>query len=229
MSHNTWVHRVVRPALRPLARSPVTPNHITCLRLLAGLSAAAAFAQGDDLWRNVGAGIFVISFLLDRADGELARLKRAHSALGHRLDLLSDGLSNSLALFGLGIGLRDGDFGTWAIAMGGVAGLAVAGAFAMIVRMENLEGRQRAAELPSVAGFDPDDAMLLVPAFVWLGLGDLLLLLAAAGAPLFCAVFALVLRRRLSDGGARGQEQPARVPKASPGGRDIGSANDGRQ
>jgi phosphatidylglycerophosphate synthase len=198
MSHDTWIHRMVRPAIRPLTRSPVTPNHITWLRLLVGLSAAVAFAQGDDFWRNFGAGLFLISFLLDRADGELARLSGKHSVMGHKLDLISDALSNSLAFVGLGFGLRNEVFGSWALAMGALAGLAVAAVLVMVMRIEALEG-QRSAELPSTAGFDPDDGMLWVPVLIWFGLANLLLLLAAVGAPIFCVALAVRLRRRLID------------------------------
>jgi hypothetical protein len=68
----------------------------------------------------------------------------------------------------------------------------------MVMRIEALEG-QRSAELPSTAGFDPDDGMLLVPVLIWFGLANLLLLLAAVGAPIFCVALAMRLRRRLID------------------------------
>jgi len=80
--------------------------------------------------------------------------------------------------------------------MGVVAGLAVAAVFIMVLRIEALEG-ERSAELRPAAGFDPDDAVLLVPLFIWLGFGDLLLGLAALGAPLFCTVLAMAFRQRL--------------------------------
>ena len=44
MSHDTWIHRTVRPVARSLARIRVTPNQVTTLRPVAGLAAAAAFA-----------------------------------------------------------------------------------------------------------------------------------------------------------------------------------------
>ena len=195
MSHDTWVHRMVRPVVRPLARTPVTPNQLTWLRLLAGIAAALAFSQGEDVWRNVGAALFLLSFLLDRADGQLARLSGKTSAYGHKLDLASDGLANGLAFLGLGIGLRDGIFGLWALAMGALAGLAVGAVLLLVVRIEARAG-EGAAELGSAAGFDPDDGMLAVPLFIWLGLQEPLLALAAVGAPLFCVAMAIKHRLR---------------------------------
>ena len=74
MSHDTWIHRAVRPVARSLARTRVTPNQVTTLRPVAGLVAAAAFAEGSETGRAWGAGIFLLAMFLDRADGELARL-----------------------------------------------------------------------------------------------------------------------------------------------------------
>ncbi len=74
MSHDTWFHRAARVVARPLARSPVTPNQVTTLRLAAGLAAAAALAEGGADWRNWGAAIFVLAMFLDRLDGALTRL-----------------------------------------------------------------------------------------------------------------------------------------------------------
>ncbi len=199
MSHNTLLHRVVRLGVEPLVGTAVTPNHLTTLRLVTGLGAAAAFAVGSDEWRAWGGAIFVISLLLDRADGELARLGGITSAWGHKYDLFADSLCNALAFVGLGIGLRDGAFGAWAAAMGLAAGAAVAAILLLIVRMEALQG-ERAGELGSVAGFDPDDGMLFVPVLVWLGWADGMIAAAAVGAPLF-AVF-MYARYRL---GLRGR------------------------
>ena len=66
MSHDTWTHKGVRRIVRPLVATPVTPNHITGLRLLSGLAAAAAVALGTETGFQVGAVLFIISFLLDR-------------------------------------------------------------------------------------------------------------------------------------------------------------------
>ena len=108
MSHNTWLHRIVRPPVGLLARTPVTPNHLTAGRLITGLTAAGCFAIATPALVYAGAVCFVVSMLLDRADGELARQTGAFSAFGHRFDLITDALSNSLVFVGIGLGAREG-------------------------------------------------------------------------------------------------------------------------
>ena len=174
----------MRVVVRPLAKTAVTPNQLTSLRLAVGIAAAALLAHGDDAWRHWGAGIFLLGMFLDRADGELARLSGRTSPWGHSYDLVSDAVSNALAFLGLGIGLRAAEFGAWAPFMGLVAGLAIATILWLVMQMEKLHG-QRSAELGAAAGFDPDDALLIVPLLVWIGLSDWLLVAACFVTPFF--------------------------------------------
>ncbi len=186
MSHNTWIHRFARVALvRPLAGTPVTPNHLTALRIVTGVGAAGALAAGE---MNAGAGLFVVSVVLDRADGDLARLTGKTSPWGHKFDLLSDALCNTLIFVGLGVGLAGSPLGLWAPVLGSLAGASVAAILWLVIRIEERQGA-RAAELGSAAGFDADDAILAVPAFIWLGWPVELLEAAALGAPAFALFF----------------------------------------
>ena len=196
MSHNTWIHRLVRPVVNLLVDTWVTPNQLTTLRLAFGLSASAACMVGGHTWFGIGGALFVIALLLDRADGILARLSGNTSRFGHRYDLVSDAISNAMIFVGIGVGLRDGPLGWWTALFGLMAGLAVMAILALVVRAEGQEG-ERAAELPSVAGFDPDDGMLVVPIVIWLGLSLPLLYVAAAVTPLFALFFAWKHRRFL--------------------------------
>ncbi len=189
-------------AVRPLVKTPVTPNHLTTLRLATGLAAAAALAVGASPWQHIGAAIFVVSLVLDRADGELARLAGKTTPWGHTYDLTADAASDALVFVGLGVGLRESALGLWAIPMGMAAGGAVAAIFWLIMRIEALEG-QRAAEMPSVAGFDVDDTILIVPVAVWLGGSVPLLVAAAIGAPAFAIFFVRLLLRRRAAAGTR--------------------------
>lgn len=194
MSHNTWIHRIARAVVvRPLAATPVTPNHVTTARLSVGLAAAAMLAVGHGAWPDIAAGAFVLAMVLDRADGDLARATGRTSPGGHLYDLVADALCNALIFFALGIGLRDGAFGPWAAPMGALAGVAIVAILGMVVRIEAANGA-RAAELGAAAGFDPDDAMLIVPLAIWFGGSTILLAAAAVGAPLFALFFALKFR-----------------------------------
>ena len=65
------------------------------------------------------------------------------------------------------------------------------------LRIEELEG-QRSAELGSLAGFDPDDAMIFVPIAIWFGAAGGLLLAAAVGAPVFAIFIYWFFRRKLA-------------------------------
>ena len=91
--------------MKPLVATPITPNQITTLSLATGLLAALLYARGG--WAaHFGAVCFVLSFWLDHADGELARMTGRVSRFGHRYDLAA-GCAVLVALFvGMGIGAR---------------------------------------------------------------------------------------------------------------------------
>lgn len=89
----------VTPAL---VRLPLTPNQITFASLLAGLAAAACYLDGDRLWAVVGGVLFVISYVLDNCDGEVARLKNMQSQFGADLDTFADWLTHTALFLALG-------------------------------------------------------------------------------------------------------------------------------
>ncbi len=182
--------------MRPLSTTAVTPNQITVARLATGIAAALALGVGDSLWRDLGAGIFVLSLILDRADGELARLSGRTSAGGHKFDLIADAISNALIFVGLGVGLANGAFGPWAIPMGMIAGAAVVTVLWMVMAIERTGGA-RAAEVGGGDLFDPDDGMLAVPILIWIGAAEGLLVAATFGASAFAAYFAWRFRTGL--------------------------------
>ena len=182
MSHDTWAHQIVRPMVRRLAVTAVTPNQLTAARLVTAIASFLLLAGGDPLWSDVGGALFLVSFFLDRADGDLARLSGKVSALGHRFDLCSDYSANILVFVGIGFGLQGGPLGSAAIALGAVAGSAIGVMFWLVNFVERADG---AAVFPSAAGFDPDDAMILIPVAIWVGGETQILIAAAIGAPAF--------------------------------------------
>lgn len=193
------MHRIARVGVRPLVGTPITPNHLTTLRLAAGIGAAAAFAVGSPPWPEAGAAIFAVAMLLDRADGELARLSGRTSRWGHVYDLFADTASNALAFVGVGFGLARSLGVLWPISLGILAGAAVAAMLWLVMRFESRAG-ERAGEFKGRAGFDPDDAMIVVPIAVALGGAAPLLIAAGLGAPAFALYMFLRFRRRLAPG-----------------------------
>lgn len=177
----------------------MTPNHLTTLRLLTGIGAAGAFAMGTPQAQLTGAGVMVLSLLLDRADGELARQTGKMSAAGHRYDLIADGLSNGVVFIGLGIGLINSALGLWAVALGLIAGAAAIAGELVLMRLDTL-GLQNTAQLGNWWGFDPDDGMFLVPLTVALGFALPLLIIASIGALIAAIVFGVLLWRRSGSG-----------------------------
>ena len=187
------MHKFVRIGVKPLTKTAITPNQITTLRLISGLGAALLFSIGQEGYTIVGSGIFILSLLLDRADGILARLTGKTSKFGHKYDLIADTISNAMSFVGIGAGLRHGQLDDLAIILGFVAGLSVATVFFLVIRIEALQG-DRSAEIKSTAGFDPDDGMLIVPVALLFGFGNELIISAAIGAPIFGIFFFMKFR-----------------------------------
>jgi archaetidylinositol phosphate synthase len=197
MSQNTLIHGIVRSAVRVVAaHTSLTPNHVTTLRLATGLAAALIFAQGTYGWAAIiGGFIFLLSMLLDRADGELARHTNQMSIAGHRYDLVSDCLVGISIFIGIGIGVVQ-TAGLNVLWLGALAGLGIGVLFLEL----------NVLKLASIRGYDlfggrirvdPDDAMIFVPVLVWCDLAVPMLITAAVVTPLVAlGVGAIGLLRR---------------------------------
>jgi len=92
-----WNRFVARPLAAvlvvPLARTGITPNQVTFLTLPVFLAGAVVLALLPS-WGALlaGAAIIELSYVLDCADGQLARLKGTSSPVGAHLDFLMDEL-----------------------------------------------------------------------------------------------------------------------------------------
>jgi phosphatidylglycerophosphate synthase len=100
---NWWTEWVCRPPAAVvvwlLARTPVTPNQVTFGATLVAGVAAALFILLPGWWGAIVATVvFELSFILDCADGQLARLKKMSSTVGHHLDFLMDEIKAFLVL-----------------------------------------------------------------------------------------------------------------------------------
>jgi phosphatidylserine synthase len=98
---NRFTEYVARPpaaiVVYALRGTPITPNQVTFLSaaVAAGACAMIALVPG---WQALvlAAVIFELSFVLDCVDGQLARLRKIASPLGHLLDFLMDELKAML-------------------------------------------------------------------------------------------------------------------------------------
>lgn len=195
MSHDSWTHLLARRAVRPLIGTWVTPNHLTTLRLLAGLAACGGIAEGTRAGAWWGGASWLVSAFLDRADGELAREGEMMTAAGHRYDFRVDVLVNSLFFVAAGIGLRASWLGSWAIPLGLISGGALLGSSWLSELLEQ-RGPAGVKAYSGRGGFDPDDALYLMGPLAWAGWLAPVLIGASIGATAIMVITGLRLRHR---------------------------------
>ena len=83
-----------------LRGTPITPNQVTFLSAAIAAAACAMFVMLPGYaWAVAAAAVFELSFVLDCVDGQLARMRKMASPLGHLLDFLMDELK-AMLLFG---------------------------------------------------------------------------------------------------------------------------------
>jgi archaetidylinositol phosphate synthase len=195
MAANTWSHRAARILVAPLRDTWVAPNHLTTLRLATGLGACAGLATGQFYWEAWAGVLWVISTLLDYADGELARMTGKTSAAGHIYDYTTDVVCNALFFVAVGYGQHAGLLGWWAVPMGSLAGCSIVTSSILAEVIENRDA-SGAKLVPSAGGFDLEHIMYLFAPAAWLGLLLPLLIGAAVGAPIAALCLAWVWLRR---------------------------------
>jgi len=101
---------VFRPLSRrislPLARAGVSPDLVTIAALIFGALAARQISRPGVLPSILGALLLQLSFVMDCADGEVARAQGRVSPFGAWFDWMSDRFVILLAILGLGMGAR---------------------------------------------------------------------------------------------------------------------------
>lgn len=178
--------RLARVLVRPLARTPVTPNMLTSLNLVVALAAGWLFAQGEPRLSHWAGALFMLAMWMDHWDGELARLTRRTSRFGHFFDHAVALTTYVTAFVGIGIGLGPAALGGWAIVLGAAAGVAIAAIFGVRLWVELTRGGA-AVKQTIRGGFEIEDTMYVLGPIAWLGLLEPFVLLAGIGAPVFLA------------------------------------------
>lgn len=90
---------------RVLVHTPITPNQVTLLSLLASVCGAALAAVGGYWWFLTGTALYLFGMVLDCVDGDLARVRVEGSVLGQWLDSVVDDISTCAITVGMGVGL----------------------------------------------------------------------------------------------------------------------------
>jgi phosphatidylglycerophosphate synthase len=98
------VRLVSSPIARWLIRLPISANMVTMASLLSGLGSCYLFAMGDYASILQGSFLFLLCYVLDNLDGEVARAKDQCTDLGDKCDTFVDWLVHSLFFVALGYG-----------------------------------------------------------------------------------------------------------------------------
>jgi putative membrane protein len=161
---NSYVRRFARALVSPFVDTGLTPNHVTSLRIVMAIAACTACAVGGTEWSHWAALFWILATVLDRADGEFARLTGLCSEWGHLYDYWSDVAINALVFFAAGVNLSHGAWGAWAILLGAVAAAIIA---ADAILAEQLETRIGEKSFPSRSGLDFDDIIFVLAPILW--------------------------------------------------------------
>ncbi|MEV5457994.1 DUF5941 domain-containing protein [Streptomyces cellulosae] len=136
-----------RHLARWCARRGLTPNQVTTASLLTALIAAGCAATGTRAGYVAAAVLLLGSFVLDCADGQLARYSLQYSTLGAWLDATFDRAKEYAFYAGLALGAaRTGD-DVWALALGAI----ILQSCRHVVDFSFAEARTGAAEGPAAA------------------------------------------------------------------------------
>ncbi len=197
--------RIARRLVRPLVSTGITPNHITAATLALALAAAALFANGTAPAIHWAAGLFVAARFLDHFDGELARLTGKTTRFGYYFDYASGGLGYAALFAGIGVGLRHGPLGLWAVAFGVFAAAVALGVTALNIGLDRAgaaPGGRDAVSYPAAGGIEIEDGIYLLAPLTWFGFLDWFFVVCAVGAGVYglWTAWRLYRLRRARDG-----------------------------
>ena len=182
---------------KPLASTPITPGQLIAAQLAASLVAAVLLSIGPSGF-PIAAGVLLLALLLQRSAGQLSLERAGEAITAERTMLLCNSASHILVFSGLGAGLMGGEYGSIALGMGLLAGLALAVMPWMVRRLAIIDGK-RSDEFGNFAGLEADDLLMLaVPLALWASWAEGLLLITACAAPTFAVAFFITHYRKFS-------------------------------
>jgi phosphatidylglycerophosphate synthase len=137
--------KLSRPLTRLFVRTPLTPNQITLLSCLIGLTGAACFFPGGYLLPVLGALLLQLSVVVDCIDGEVARLKFMESPMGDWLDIVCDTIVHVAIFLGIGVAVWKQGETAYAPLLGGALVTGALLSFPLVTYAEKTEelGKKR--------------------------------------------------------------------------------------
>jgi archaetidylinositol phosphate synthase len=166
--------------------------------LIVGLGACALLAVGSRTAAAWSGALWIVTCLLDRADGELARMADLHSESGKVLDYYSDMILDAVWFLGAGLGLRHGRLGDIAVLLG----LLTSGSMLLCIWYAEMFERLSGPGVKAWSGvqlFHPDDALFLLAPLTWLNWLAPILVASSICTPIIAIVFVaryVALKRR---------------------------------
>ena len=198
MKKPPYDQRIAAVMVRPLVKTPITPNHVSIFTLILALGGAALLASGEAADATMGAGLFVLARFLDHFDGELARQSGKTSKLGYYLDYIVGSISYAALFFCMGWGFRESDLGNWAVILG--SGGAAAALISMFTNLgiDRQTGGEETGDsvgYPGFGGFELEDGIYLIWPVTWLGYLYPFFIAAGIGATVYCLYTCVTLLR----------------------------------
>jgi phosphatidylglycerophosphate synthase len=117
-----WISRNINskisiPTSKLLVRTPLTPNMISVTINLIGMLCGLFYALGHPV---IGALFLQIATILDRCDGEVARVKLMETKRGQWIDTICDQLTILSFIIGVPLGYYRISENPWVLALGGL-------------------------------------------------------------------------------------------------------------
>ena len=166
-----------------LIHAPFSPNQISIVSTLIGISSGWLFATGYFI---SGAFLLQISAIIDCVDGDLARVLYKESRFGKWLDLVGDQFVHVAVFAGIGFGLARSDPASPELVLGISAVLGVIISFAVIVGFtQRRSGRKSSGLKKLIEATTNRDFSLLVLLLAIAGKLDLFLWMAGIGVHFF--------------------------------------------
>jgi len=91
-------------------RLPVTPNQLSVMSIVFGITSGVFYAFGDRRSFIYGALFYILSHIFDCSDGMVARLKKNGTAIGRIIDGWADYITSVAVYIGFLVGLFNGTF-----------------------------------------------------------------------------------------------------------------------